>query len=133
MDVTDKESILKVKTYIKEKEGKLHILINKFVSRLTLLSIFFFFFFNTASPAQDSSVPHRPSSTIKKHQNIRQPSPLEQHSSIATHSKIGPVTLPSTWHRYFSYQPLSSVFSPKAQKIHKEVIIIGQASSISPA
>ena len=31
MDVTDKESILKVKTYIKEKEGKLHILVNKFV------------------------------------------------------------------------------------------------------
>ena len=31
MDVTDKESILKVKTYIEEKEGKLHVLVNKFV------------------------------------------------------------------------------------------------------
>ena len=31
MDVTDKESILKVKAYIEEKEGKLHVLVNKFV------------------------------------------------------------------------------------------------------
>ena len=31
MDVTEKESILKVKTYIEEKEGKLHVLVNKFV------------------------------------------------------------------------------------------------------
>jgi hypothetical protein len=31
MDVTDKKSILKAKTYIEEKEGKLHILVNKFV------------------------------------------------------------------------------------------------------
>ena len=31
MDVTDKESILKVKTYIEAKEGKLHVLVNKFV------------------------------------------------------------------------------------------------------
>jgi len=28
MDVTDKESILKVKAYIEEKEGKLHVLVN---------------------------------------------------------------------------------------------------------
>jgi hypothetical protein len=31
MNVIDKESILKVKTYIEEKEGKLHVLVNKFV------------------------------------------------------------------------------------------------------
>jgi NAD(P)-dependent dehydrogenase (short-subunit alcohol dehydrogenase family) len=31
MDVTDKESILKVKSYIEEKEGRLHVLVNKFV------------------------------------------------------------------------------------------------------
>ena len=31
MNVTDKESILKVKAYIEEKEGKLHVLVNKFV------------------------------------------------------------------------------------------------------
>ena len=31
MDVTDKESILKVKNYIEQKEGKLHVLVNKFV------------------------------------------------------------------------------------------------------
>jgi hypothetical protein len=34
MDVTDKESILKVKTHIEEKEGKLHVLVNKFVAKL---------------------------------------------------------------------------------------------------
>jgi len=28
MDVTDKESILKIKTYIEQKEGKLHVLVN---------------------------------------------------------------------------------------------------------
>ena len=31
MDVTDKESIFKVKAYIEEKEGKLHVLVNKFM------------------------------------------------------------------------------------------------------
>lgn len=31
MDVTDEESILNVKTFIEEKEGKLHVLVNKFV------------------------------------------------------------------------------------------------------
>jgi hypothetical protein len=31
MDVTEKGSILKVKTYIEHKEGKLHVLVNKFV------------------------------------------------------------------------------------------------------
>jgi hypothetical protein len=35
MDVTDKESILKVKTYIEEKEGKLHVLVNKLVQLIS--------------------------------------------------------------------------------------------------
>ena len=31
MDIMNKESILNIKIYIEEKEGKLHVLVNKFV------------------------------------------------------------------------------------------------------
>jgi hypothetical protein len=101
MDVTDKESILKVKTYIEEKEGKLHVLVNKFVrsiyswGEILVIDVIL-------HPAQDSSVRLRPFSTIKKRRKIKLPSPLEQRFSIATHLKVGPVTLPSIWHQYFS-------------------------------
>ena len=35
MDVTDKVSIQKAKEYIEEKEGRVHILVNKLVGRVS--------------------------------------------------------------------------------------------------
>ena len=101
MDVTDKESILKVKTYIEEKEGKLHILVNKFV-RLIYIWGEIMVIDAILHPAQDSSVPLLPFSTIKKLRNIQLPRLLEQRFSIPIHLKVGPITLPSIWRRYFS-------------------------------
>ena len=52
MDVTDKESILKVKTYVEEKEGRLHILVNKFVWSKSKLNIASGWYYSILSAGQ---------------------------------------------------------------------------------
>ena len=97
MDVTNKETILRIKAYIEEKEGRLHVLVNKFVRSTYSLVIDVIL-----HPARDSLVPLLPFSTIKKRRKIKPLSPLEQLFSIANHLKIGAVTFPSICRRYFS-------------------------------
>ena len=124
MDVTDRKSISAVQKEIQAKEGKLHILINKYLtfgawhhSNLT----------NGMNSVPDRLAPYPSFSMTPRPQSMNHPRHLDALCSTRNPSKHGPRSTVSTPLPFSSSRLRSSAYSLRAVKIVK---IIRHASSI---
>jgi len=101
MDVTDKVSIQKAKEYIEEKEGRVHILVNKSVGRVSHFgSLINMLSDNTFLAVPVKWDPFRPSLGTPLHLNGRTLKPLELRCSTTRASKHGLAFMLSTLRPY---------------------------------